>query len=165
MFNRGSRSSVQRSLRLIPFVLFPALSMVVIIEINGLTENAVITIYTLVFNYVNMNCIKLLRLVFKTSYHLIMACFLLTLVLESSAPVNFFYLKPHILNLHVHRWSYTPTVTYINSFSYWLLTFQLSFKSEIKILSSLWTSLKYDSLCPTFSPFLLLSFLPSVTKW
>lgn len=74
---------------------------------------------------------------------------LLTLLLESSALFNFFYPMPHKFNLHIHRWSYAHTVAYANSFSYWPLTFQLSFKSEIKF-SFESTNQKYSSFPPIF---------------
>lgn len=60
-----------------------------------------------------------------------------------------FYPTPHTFNLHIHRWSHTYTVAYADSCSYWPLTFQLSFKSEIK-LSCEPTNQKYSSFPPIF---------------
>ena len=79
-----------------------------------------------------MDSLKLLRLVFKILYNLIVAYLLLILLLDSSALVKFLNTVFHKLNLHVYRCSYTHTTAYVNSFSNWLLIFQLSFRSEIE---------------------------------
>ena len=79
-----------------------------------------------------MDSLKLLRLVFKILYYLIVAYLLLILLLDSSALVKFLNPVFHKLNLHVYRWSYTHTIVYADSFSNWPLTFQLSFRSEIE---------------------------------
>ena len=80
-----------------------------------------------------MDSLKLLRLVFKILYYLIVAYLLLILLLDSSALVKFLNPVFHELNLHVYRWSYTHTIAYADSFSHWPLIFQLSFRSEIEL--------------------------------
>lgn len=105
-----------------------------------------------VFKYANMNNLTLLRLVFQILYHL----YPLTsnFLLKFPALVIVLYPMPHKPNLYIHRWSYTHTVVYTNSSSYWSLTCQLSFKNEIKFyLLCEPASQKYCSLLPIPSSF------------
>ena len=136
-------------------LLCPALSLVVIVEINELTINLRICPG---IQLLTTDSLELLRLVFKILYYLIVAYLLLILLLDSSALVNFLNPMFHKLNLHVYRWSYTHPIAYANSFSNWPLIFHLSFRSENS------NSFMNQSARQTSPSFFWPTF-PSMTKW